>query len=54
MFHHEINAIDDHKNGTVVPSWGMINDSWRVPVGFLAPSDHRSVRKPTVDAQLCL
>ena len=30
------------------------NDSWRVPVGFPTPSDHKGVGKSTADAQLRL
>ena len=33
---------------------GMINDSWRVTVGFPAPSDYKGAGKPTVDAQMRL
>ena len=33
---------------------GMKNDSWRVPVDFLAPSDYKGVRKLAGDAQLHL
>ena len=54
MFHTEINEIDDHENGTVAATWGDENDGWRVPIGFLTPSDHRGVGKPTVDTQLRL
>ena len=42
------------KTASLQPPGGVVNDSWRMPVGFLAPSDHRGVRKPTVDAQLRL
>ena len=34
--------------------WGMRNNSWRVPVCFLTPSDYKGVRKPTVDSQMNL
>ena len=33
---------------------GTKNDSWRVPVGFLIPSNYRGVGNLTVDAQLRL
>ena len=36
------------------PYGGTTNDGWRVPVNFLAPSDHSGVRKPTVDIYLRL
>ena len=42
------------KTARLQPPGRMINDSWRVPVGFLTPSDHKGARKLTVDAQMRL
>ena len=54
MFYHEINVIDDHRNGTAAQAWGGENDGWKMTVGFPTPSDYNGVRKPTMDARLRL
>ena len=42
------------KTARLQPPGGVRNDSLRVPVGFLTPSDYKGVRKPTVDLQMRL
>ena len=42
------------KRAQLQPPGGLRDDSWRVPVGFLAPSDYKGARKPTVDVQINL
>ena len=42
------------KTARLQPPVRMRNDSWRVPVGFLTPSDYKGAGKPTVDSQMRL
>ena len=42
------------KTARLQPPGGMRNDSWRVPVGFPTPSDHKGAGKPTVDLHIRL
>ena len=42
------------KTARLQPPGRIGNDSWRVPVGFLTPSDYKGARKPTVDLHIRL
>ena len=42
------------KTARLQPPGGMRNDSWRVPIGFLTPSDYKGVRnRPWICTYIC-